>query len=197
MAFETWVIPSACSELPVRISSTSVLTVPVLAATDTESQIQVPFEANGAVLSLSVEGASGRKTLTPVPLQSVSPAIFVDRDGAPMVLDAETGMMLDAANAAHSNSRIQVLATGLGRVSPEWPTAVQAPIENPPKVVANVSASLDGNPVEVTRAVLAPGYVGFYLIEVEIPKIVNYGPAELSLSVDGHSSNRVRVYIEP
>jgi uncharacterized protein (TIGR03437 family) len=44
---------------------------------------------------------------------------------------------------------------------------------------------------------LSPGYVGFYLVEIEIPKIVNYGPAELYVEVDGQPSNRVRVYIEP
>jgi uncharacterized protein (TIGR03437 family) len=49
----------------------------------------------------------------------------------------------------------------------------------------------------VTRATLAPGYVGFYLIEVQLPKLVNSGPAELYLDVDGQPSNRVRVYIEP
>jgi hypothetical protein len=50
--------------------------------------------------------------------------------------------------------------------------------------------------VEVTKAVLAP-YIGYYLIEIEVPKIVNYGPAELYLEVGGQISNRVRVYIEP
>ena len=55
----------------------------------------------------------------------------------------------------------------------------------------------DNGSVEVTRAELAPGYVGFYLVEITVPKIVNYGPAELYVDVDGASSNRVRVYIEP
>jgi hypothetical protein len=45
--------------------------------------------------------------------------------------------------------------------------------------------------------VLAPGHIGFYLIELEIPKIVNYGAAELYMEVDGQASNRVRVFIEP
>jgi uncharacterized protein (TIGR03437 family) len=45
--------------------------------------------------------------------------------------------------------------------------------------------------------VLAPGFVGFYLVEVEIPKIVNYGPAELYIEAGGQTSNRVRIYIEP
>ena len=92
---------------------------------------------------------------------------------------------------------MQILATGLGRVDPSWPTGLVAPVENPPKVAATVRVYLDRAPVEVTRAVLAPGYIGFYLVEVEIPKIVNYGAAELYVEVDGQASNRVRVFIEP
>ena len=105
--------------------------------------------------------------------------------------------MLDAMNPAHSHSRIQILATGLGQVVPEWPAGIAAPMENSPKVVTPVKASLDRVPVDVTRAVLAPGFVGFYLVEIEIPKIVNYGPAELYIEAGGQTSNRVRVYIEP
>jgi uncharacterized protein (TIGR03437 family) len=60
-----------------------------------------------------------------------------------------------------------------------------------------VAAYLDRVPVEVIRATLAPGYIGFYLIELQLPKIVNFGPAELYLTVDGQESNRVRVHLEP
>lgn len=49
----------------------------------------------------------------------------------------------------------------------------------------------------MTRATLAPGYVGFYLIEVQVPRIVDAGPAELYVEADGQVSNRVRVYLEP
>jgi uncharacterized protein (TIGR03437 family) len=173
------------------------LSVPVLAATDTESQIQVPFEARGDILSISVDTAGVRRELRPLPLGSTSPAIFVDRDGGPLLLDVETGMMLDAMHPARSRSRIQILATGLGRVTPDWPSGMAAPLENPPQVAAGVKAWLDRAPVEVARAVLAPGYVGFYLVEIEIPAIVNYGPAELYIEAAGQASNRVRVYIEP
>jgi uncharacterized protein (TIGR03437 family) len=185
------------SVLGTRVQSARAgeLAAPVLAATDLESQIQIPFEARGSSVSLALDSPAGRVVL-PVPLESAAPAIFVERDGSPMLLDAETGVMLDAMTPAHSRGRVQILATGLGRVKPEWPTGIAAPLENPPQVAGTVRAYLDRSPVEVTRAVLAP-YIGFYLIEVEIPKIVNYGPAELYLEVDGQPSNRVRVYIEP
>jgi len=60
-----------------------------------------------------------------------------------------------------------------------------------------VRATLDRIPLEVSKAVLAPGYIGFYLIEIQLPKILNAGPAELVLEADGQLSNRVRLYIQP
>jgi len=114
-----------------------------------------------------------------------------------MLLDADTGMMLDAANTARSNARIQVLATGLGRVRPDWPTGIAAPLENPPVVAATVKAYVDHVPVDVTRATLAPGYIGLYIIELQLPNLVNAGPAELYITAGGQESNRVRIYLEP
>lgn len=169
---------------------------PVLAANEAESQIQVPFTATGPAVPLALETARGRLNLS-LPVSQVSPAIFVDRDGTPLVLNADSGVLLDGMNPAHSNARIQVLATGLGAVRPEWPAGRPGPLEDPPKVVAPVRAYLDRSPVEVTRAVLAPGYVGLYLIEIQLPAIVNSGAAELYLEADGQASNRVRITIEP
>ena len=169
---------------------------PVLSSTAERSEIQIPFDVQGTTLPVTVNSQAGplRFGLT---LDSVSPSIFVDRDGAPMLLDAESGVMLDAMSPARSGNRIQILGSGLGRVRPEWPAGVAAPMDAPPAVVAKVRAWLDRTPVEVTRAVLAPGYVGFYLIEIELPGIVNYGPAELYIEAEGRESNRVRVFIEP
>ena len=100
------------------------LSVPVLAATATESQLQIPFELRGSSVSLAVNGSA--TPLPSVPLAETAPSIFVDRDGSPMLLDADSGVMLDAMNPAHSRSRIQILATGLGRVNPDWPTGIPA-----------------------------------------------------------------------
>jgi uncharacterized protein (TIGR03437 family) len=181
-----------------RVTSGQVgsLQLAVLASTETESQIQIPFEARGSSISLAVSSGDRQMTLPSVPLETAAPAVFVARDGSPMLLDAETGVMLDAMTPARSRAHIQILSTGLGRVTPDWPTGLAGPVDNPPRVAATVRAYLDRQPVEVTKAVLAP-YIGYYLIEIEIPKIVNYGPAELYLEVGTQSSNRVRIYIEP
>jgi uncharacterized protein (TIGR03437 family) len=130
-------------------------------------------------------------------VQPVSPAILVGRDGVPMLWDADTGLPLDAHNTAHSNGRMQIWATGLGKVHPDWPTGLPAPTENPPEVAAQVRAFLDGAPLQVTKATLVPGYVGFYLVEVQLPSINNLGPSELYITAGGQESNRVQVILEP
>jgi uncharacterized protein (TIGR03437 family) len=183
-----------------RVNSANAggVSVPVLFATDTGSQIQIPFEVRGDSLALAIDGPAGAHVLPAVPLVSAAPAIQLDPlDGAPLLLDADNGVLLDAMHPAHSHARIQILATGLGQVLPAWPTGLPAPADSPHAVAASVRALLDRNPVQVTRAILDPGFIGMYLVEIEIPNIVNYGPAELYIEVDGQPSNRVRVYIEP
>ena len=172
------------------------LDYPVLAVVGSESQIQVPFEAVGPTVALALEMAGGT-VRREVAVQPVSPAILVGRDGVPMLWDADSGLPLDVRTPAHSNGRLQIWATGLGKVRPDWPTGLPAPLENPPVVAAQVRAFVDGSPVQVTSARLLPGYVGFYLVEVQLPAINNAGPTQLYISADGQESNRVLVTIEP
>ena len=171
------------------------LTYPVLAAADDASQIQVPFEATGPSVTLALETKTGNVRLG-MRVQPVSPAIFVAHDGAPMLQDADTGLLLDARKTAHAGSRVQVFATGLGRVTPDWPTGTPAPAENPPAVAATIRAFLNGVQVPVRSATLAGNYIGFYVVELQLPTLNNAGPAELYITADGVESNRVQITIE-
>ena len=172
-----------------------VVQAPVLHASDTQSQLQIPFDVSGPSPLLSLEFSQGKLTLN-IPLREASPAIFVDREGSAMLMDGDNGVVLDALTPAHSGSLVQVFATGLGRVSPAWRTGVAAPLQAPPRVVAPVRAYLNGAPLEVTRATLAPGYIGFYLVEVRLPSVVDTGSAELYIEAGGQESNRVRIHLE-
>jgi uncharacterized protein (TIGR03437 family) len=177
-------------------ASAAGMNYPVLAGDEKASQIQVPFEAVGPNVSLALRTGDGT-VLRDLPVLPVSPAIMVSSDGAPMLWDADTGLPIDLRNVAHSNGRMQIWATGLGRVHPDWPTGMMAPAENTPTVVAQIRAFLDRTPVQVTRATLVPGYIGFYLIEVQLPPVVNAGTSELLITADNQESNRVIVTIEP
>ena len=60
-----------------------------------------------------------------------------------------------------------------------------------------MKAFLDGVPLLVERAILAPGYIGFYVIEVQLPPLANFGSSQLYISADGQESNRVQIAIQP
>lgn len=157
------------------------------------SQIQVPFEVVGSKVSLALETTTGTATRD-LQVLPVSPAIFVGPDGAPVIFDADSGMPLEG-NEAHPGQRLQVMLNGLGKVKPDWPTGVTAPAVNTPVVTAKVQAYLDGGELPVARATLAPGYVGMYVVEVQLPPVTNYGAMELYVTADGQESNRVQIVI--
>jgi uncharacterized protein (TIGR03437 family) len=165
--------------------------IPVLA----RSQVQIPFDASGTRIAVVLDSSVGSSTHT-LALQSASPAIFVDADGTPLITDADTGLLLDGSTPVRPGTRLQIFATGLGRVRPDWPAGIPAPLQDVPQVIAPVRVLLDREPLDVTRATLAPGYVGLYLIEVELSSVLNDGTAELLLEVDGQVSNRVKLYVE-
>jgi uncharacterized protein (TIGR03437 family) len=118
-----------------------------------------------------------------------------DREGTPFVLDAESGVAIDAMNPLRGGMKIQILATGLGRVTPDWPAGAPAPDTDTPRVVAKVSVRIDGAELGEIEAKLAPGYTGFYLIEATLPAMLDAGPAELRVEAGGNQSGPVRVYI--
>jgi uncharacterized protein (TIGR03437 family) len=189
---------SLLSVLGARINSARAGQVPaaVLHASDAESQVQLPFELSGAGVVVSMESATGRMQIG-LPVTQTSPAVFIDEEGSPLIMDADTGLILDAATPARSNMRLQILATGLGQVNPSWPVGLEAPLQDPPRVIAPVRVYLDREPLQVTRATLAPGYVGLYVVEALVPALVNRGTAELYIQAGEESSNRVKIFIEP
>lgn len=165
--------------------------------TDQGSQLQVPFEVTPGTIQLVVQ-SDGGVWMAPLSVKEAAPALFVDTNGSPMmILDAASGLPIDEATPVRGGTKIQVLATGLGRVTPVWPTGVAAPVDSPPSVVAPVTAFLGGTPIQVTRATLAPTYVGTYLVELEIPALVNRGASELRIVVNGEESNRAKLNLEP
>ena len=155
------------------------------------SQIQIPFGTEPSELQVDLN----RSLHLALTVKAVAPAMFVDPNGAPLLLDAETGMMLDSSMAIQARSTVQVLATGFGKVTPDWPSGMPAPEIGTPVVASQVRAFLNGREIEVPKATLAPGYVGMYLIEVRIPSLLDEGMAELYLEAGGEKSNTVRLRV--
>tara|TARA_B100001123_G_scaffold448368_2_gene609227 strand:+ start:117871 stop:119901 length:2031 start_codon:yes stop_codon:yes gene_type:complete len=171
------------------------LLAPLLFSDDRGIQIQVPYEAEGHFVELELITRSGSH-ITRYPLAKIAPAIFVD-GGNPLVFDAATGRLVDTAYPAVSGGRILILATGLGAVKPEWPTGVSAPRESPPEVLEKIQVYLDDIPLRVISATLAVGYIGTYVVDVEVPFLSTARRGDLFLEAANKRSNRVRIWVGP
>ncbi len=63
--------------------------------------------------------------------------------------------------------------------------------------MATPSVTIDGVPATVTFSGLAPGFVGLYQVNVEVPQEVSPGPAlPLILTINGVPSNTVTIAVE-
>jgi uncharacterized protein (TIGR03437 family) len=167
----------------------------ILSSNAAESQIQVPFEVSGDSLRVTASRTGAASLSFGLALRQTAPAILTDDEGFPVIIDANSGVQIDALNPVRPGARLQILATGLGRVRPDWPAGMAAPAEHPPEVLAGMRVLLDGVPVKVVRSVLAPGYVGFYLVEFDAPEFLDSGVAEIVIEGAGQISNAVRIYL--
>lgn len=173
----------------------------LLGFSTSSNQVQLPYSLSSDRVELTMEpGASSQASSAGIQrlslaLRRAAPAIFLHPDGNPFVLHPENGLFMDENNPLRPGTRLQVLMTGLGAVSPDWPAGMAAPAENPPVVLAPMEAFVNGLRVPVVRATLAPGYAGIYQVELELPGVLDEGVAELHLVADGAASNRVPIHI--
>jgi uncharacterized protein (TIGR03437 family) len=179
-----------------KIDSASVngQTLPLLSRDEGETQLQIPFSVPAVEIALDYT-ANGLAKQLRLPIQKTAPVIFTDREGAPLLVDAANGELLDPLAPLKAGQQVQILMTGLGQVEPAWPTGTPAPAENAPRVIAPVRVWLNGQTLEVLRSELAAGYVGFYLVEVKLPPILDRGAAPLAVEADGRMSNTILVRV--
>lgn len=166
--------------------------LPILSATADETQVQIPYDAAMPSPALELRAESGN-VLMDLELSETAPAIFTDRDGAPLMLDAESGELIDPTVALRPGMRIQILLTGLGKVEPAWPAGIAAPAQNAPRVIAPVRVWFGGQTLEILKAELAGGYVGFYAVETKLPPVLDDGMQTLRVEAGGRFSNTILI----
>ena len=104
--------------------------------------------------------------------------------------------MADSSAPAAAGEVVQVFATGLGATEPAVPSGQAPPSGTLARVTATVTATVGGQPATVQFAGLAPGFVGLYQVNVQIPAGVTPGSAvPVVLLQNGVPSNTVSLAI--
>ena len=179
----------AASSLPLPLSLNDVrVTVngapaPLLYAGPGQANFQIPFGLQGSIdVVVANSGATDRLLASVSP---TAPAIFTQD---------QTGSGLGAIR--QSGSSLEIYCTGLGEVNVAVPAGNAAPRSPLARVVAPVTATIDGQPAEVTFVGLTPDFAGLYQVNTTIPNRARRGQrVTVVVTAGGVSSNPVDVVL--
>ncbi len=181
--------------------------VPLFFTSDGQINAQIPFElapnSRPHVVVQTRRDGSGPEAVTvpaTITLAEARPGIFSTNQqgsGQGAILDAQ-GQLVDSAAPAAAGEIIQVFCTGLGATNPLVASGQAAPGAEPlARVVVPVEAQVGGRTAAVHFAGLAPGFVGLYQVNVEIPADVEAGSSvPLLLLQNGVPSNTVTIAVQ-
>ena len=165
--------------LPTKLGDTSVtfngIAAPLFFVSPGQINAQVPFELVAGADSVTVQLTRGSETseLQSIALAAVSPGIFTlnaQGTGAGAILHAADFQPVTESNPALPGEFLLIFCTGLGPVLPEVPSGNVAPGTEPlARTVSLPLVNIGGIPAEVVYSGLAPGFVGLYQVNVEVP----------------------------
>jgi uncharacterized protein (TIGR03437 family) len=149
---------------------------------------QVPFEAQTNLVEVRYQGLS--TFITP---ELVAPGIFMLPDGSGAIEHARDYSLVTASNPAAPGEPIIIYATGLGTVgipvadgapAPDGPDAIQQPCY-PFSVIFSHTEDFQGTAGNILYAGLAPGFVGLYQVNVQVPITTPAGLTSLEIDWPG------------
>ena len=184
--------------------------VPLIHAFPTQVDAQVPWELAGrtsAPLTIVTDDLSGN-TIN-VPLAQFSPGLYSAQangtgQGAILIngtatLAAPASGQVHGQPAKRGTDYINIFATGLGPVTNQPASGAPAPASPSPLswATAAVTVTIGGVSVTPSFSGLAPGWVGLYQVNVQVPANAPVGDAvPVALSVGGAASNQVTMAVQ-
>ena len=188
-------VQATTTTLPTSLGDTDSLTVgaaaaPLFFVSPGLINFQVPFDTPRGTVNVAVTRGGKTSAAQRVEIVPASPGIFTMNSSGQGAIVNLRGSLVDRNAPAAPGDFVVVLCTGLGATTPAVPTGVAVPIGT--LAVANlpVSATVGDIPATVSFAGLAPGYVGLYQVNLQIPAGVDFGDSvPLALTQNGVASN--------
>jgi uncharacterized protein (TIGR03437 family) len=189
-------LPTELSDLSLRFGDAALS--PLFFVSGRQVNFQVPWEVAGSTtLTATVNGQTGAPQA--VALAPFAPAVFSTNSqgsGQGAILDA-SNHLVNASNPATSGSTVQIFCTGLGAVTNQPPTGSPAPLASLVRTLTTPTATIGGLPANVSFAGLAPGYVGLYQVNAQVPAgLAANNAAPVVLYIGGATSNTVTMAVQ-
>jgi len=173
-----------------------------------QMNFQVPPGINpGDSVPAQLQLPNGKTLLTTLRLVSAAPGIFsilMNGQGQGAVLNQDNSQNGDpqrflGVKPAARSSVIQIFATGAGETTPSLAAGEAAPGSGNPLVLTKVqpTVTIGGKNAKVQFSGMAPGFVGLWQINAEVPADVTPGMAlPLVITAGGAQSNTVTIAVQ-
>lgn len=173
---------------------------PLFYASGGQVNFQVPWELDGfsqITVTPFVNGLPGA-TQT-INLVQFAPAIFTTNatgSGQGAILDPSY-RLVDSSNPATAGAFVLIFCTGLGDATADPATGSPAPPVELLQTLIAPTVTIGGLPAHVSFSGLAPGYVGLYQVNVQVPAgLAANNAAPVVLSIGGAASNTVTIAVQ-
>jgi uncharacterized protein (TIGR03437 family) len=203
---------SANGTFPPSLVGTAVMigstALPLDYVSPTQVNALLPYSLTpNTIVSLAVQRSGTISVPIDVTIADVGPAIFTtsgDGTGQGAVVVASSGVLAAPVGAFPGSQPVArgdflaIYCTGLGAVNNTPADGAPAP-SSPPlaTTLANPSVTIGGMPAVVSYSGLAPGLVGLYQVNVQVPNNTPTGNAvNLSITVGSLTSNTVTVAVQ-
>jgi uncharacterized protein (TIGR03437 family) len=184
-------LPSTLGGASVAING---LAAPILYASPTQLNIQIPFQAPAGSATVTVSVNSAAIATSSIPIQASAPGLFTLAPGLAAVVN-QNGLVNSQSQPAAVDSLIAAYLTGLGAVNPPVNTGVAAPTDPLSMLTGGATATIGSMPAAVRFAGLAPGFAGLYQVNIQVPQM-SPGQYPLQISAGGVVSNAALVNIQ-
>jgi len=185
-------LPTTLAGATLQVGGTEA---PLFFTSSGQINAQLPYDLTaGSRPQVVVKGAAAVTVPETITIAPARPGIFTlsqNGKGQGAILDTQ-GRVVDGVAPAAAGEVVAVYGTGLGVTQPTALSGQAAPVNPPSLVTVPVTATVGGLPATVQFAGLAPGFVGLYQVNVQIPAGVPAAAAvPLVLLQDGVPSNVV------
>jgi uncharacterized protein (TIGR03437 family) len=184
-------LPNSLAGVSVSVNGQAA---PILFATPTQVNFQVPWETalGSAAVTVSVNGGSSNAVT--VPVLGAAPGLFSQSSGQAVVQNSDYSLN-GPGSPAKAGSTIMAYLTGSGPVSPTIADGAPTPIGSLIYATSQSSATIGSSTAQIAFAGLAPGFVGLVQVNVVVPSDLQTGNYPLSITIGSETSNSATISV--
>jgi len=191
---------SASTPLPMALAEATVTVngqaAPILYASPTLINFQVPWETAVGTASVVVSVAGVASNKVTVPVTATAPGIFYYSSGAAIAQNHDYSLN-SPSNPAHAGSFIIAYLTGSGPVSPSIADGAATPLTGLTTTTYTPTVTIGGMNAPVIFSGLTPGLIPLWQMDITVPSGLAAGSYPMIVSLNGQVSNSATVSLAP